>query len=67
MQQGEGPLARRALVLVIPVGLLGNGLYVFSGRPWLADLGLVVGGPALAAVYVTGLSLLSLLTSTHLL
>jgi uncharacterized protein len=42
------------------VGLVFNAFFVFSENAWLASLGFIVGAPALAAVYVSGLSLLSL-------
>lgn len=49
---------------VIPLGLLlglaFNLLFVFTADPWLSSLGFAIGAPALAAVYVSGLSLLSL-------
>lgn len=49
---------------VIPLGLLAglvfNALFVFTEEPWLASLGFTLGAPALAAVYISGLSLLSL-------
>jgi uncharacterized protein len=41
-------------------GALGNSLYLWADTPWLASLGITIGAPALAAVYVSGLSLLSI-------
>jgi uncharacterized protein len=41
-------------------GLGFNTLFVFASNPWLVSLGFTLGAPALAAVYISGLSLLSL-------
>jgi len=53
-------LFRRAMVIGLAVGLFGNSLYLFAESPWLAGLGFTLGAPALSAVYISGLSLLSL-------
>jgi uncharacterized protein len=50
----------RLLWLGLAVGLVGNTLAVFAEADWLASLGFTIGDPALAAFYVSGLSLLSL-------
>ncbi len=42
------------------IGLAFNALFVFIENVWLAALGFTIGAPALAAAYVSGLSLLSL-------
>jgi uncharacterized protein len=55
----QGVLRRAALGGLV-LGLAFNALYVFGGDPWLESLGLHIGAPALAACYVSGLSLLSL-------
>ncbi len=54
------PVLRRALWIGLVVGLIGNSLFVFAENGWLASLGFTIGAPALAAFYVSGLSLLSL-------
>jgi uncharacterized protein len=50
----------RVLWIGLVVGLIANSLFVFAEHDWLASLGFTIGAPALAAVYVGGLSLLSL-------
>lgn len=42
------------------IGLALNALFVFTENSWLASLGFTIGAPALAAAYVSGISLLSL-------
>lgn len=42
------------------IGLALNALFVFTENSWLASLGFTIGAPALAATYVSGISLLSL-------
>jgi len=42
------------------IGLAFNALLVFAENPWWASLGFIIGAPALAATYISGLSLLSL-------
>ncbi len=42
------------------IGLALNALFVFTKNSWLASLGFTIGAPALAAAYVSGISLLSL-------
>ena len=42
------------------IGLAFNALFVFGENLWLASLGFTLGAPALAAVYVSSLALLSL-------
>ena len=54
------PVLWRVLWIGLMVGLIGNSLFVFAENDWLASLGFTVGAPALAAFYVSGLSLLSL-------
>ncbi|MFZ6026813.1 MAG: DUF418 domain-containing protein [Chloroflexota bacterium] len=54
------PRLQRILVVGLIVGLLGNAVYLFTENIWLGSLGLTVGAPALAATYISGLSLLSL-------
>ena len=54
------PVLWRVLWIGLVVGLIGNSLFVFAENDWLASLGFTVGAPALAAFYVSGLSLLSL-------
>lgn len=46
----------RILLIGGVVGMLGNSLYLTTKNPWLASLGITVGAPALAAVYVGALS-----------
>jgi len=53
-------LAQRVLVAGGLIGLAGGTLLVFAEASWLSGLGLAVSGPALAAAYIAGLSLLSL-------
>ncbi|MBI5954689.1 MAG: DUF418 domain-containing protein [Chloroflexi bacterium] len=50
----------KAIPLGLLAGLVFNALFVFVEEPWLSSLGFTIGAPALAAVYVSGLSLLSL-------
>ncbi len=42
------------------VGLIFNALFVFGENAWLSTLGFTAGAPALAAAYISGLSLFSL-------
>ncbi len=42
------------------IGLAFNALFVFTENPWWTSLGFIIGAPALAAVYISGLSLISL-------
>lgn len=53
------PLLRRGLWIGLAVGLAGVGL-LRSDAPWVASLGYTLSGPGLAALYICGLSLLSL-------
>lgn len=53
-------LAKQALIIGIVLGIAGNSLLVFSGNSWLKSLGMTIGAPALAAAYVSALSLISL-------
>ncbi len=50
----------KVILLGLLLGLVFNALFVFVEEPWLASLGFTIGAPAFAAVYVSGLSLLSL-------
>ncbi len=49
-------LALWGLLIGVPL----NALFVFVENPWWASLGFTLGAPALAATYISGLSLLSL-------
>lgn len=44
----------------LPVGLIFNALFILTEAPWLSSLGFTIGAPAFAAVYISGLALLSL-------
>jgi uncharacterized protein len=52
-------LKRIALVGLL-IGLAFNTLLVFAENPWWTSLGFIIGAPALAATYISGLCLLSL-------
>lgn len=54
---------KKAALWGLLMGLVFNALFVFSENAWLASLGFIAGAPALAAVYVSGLSWLSLQTT----
>lgn len=51
---------RKIILWGLLVGLGFNALFVFASNPWLASLGFTLGAPALAAVYISSLSLFSL-------
>jgi len=53
-------LLKRIFWIALPIGLLGNAAYVLLDNVWLATLGVIFGSPALSAVYVSGIALLSL-------
>jgi uncharacterized protein len=51
---------QKMVLLGLLIGLAFNSLFVFVENNWIATLGFTIGAPALAAVYISGLSLLSL-------
>lgn len=51
---------KRIFWIALPFGIIGNAAFVFLEDIWLSTLGVIIGSPALSAVYVSGLSLLSL-------
>lgn len=53
------PLWRRGLWMGLAAGVAGGAL-LLTDSPWLTSLGYTLSGPGLAAVYICGLSLLSL-------
>lgn len=59
LSENESILKRIALWGLF-IGLAFNALFVFVENPWWASLGFIIGAPALAATYISGLSLLSL-------
>jgi len=54
------PILKKALLAGLLIGLVFNTLFVFVDHPWVSSLGFIIGAPALAAFYISGLSLLSL-------
>jgi uncharacterized protein len=54
---------QKIILLGLLIGLAFNSLFVFVENNWISALGFTIGAPALAAVYVSGLSLLSLKAS----
>ena len=50
---------KRIFWVALPLGLIGNATYVLVEDIWLSTFGVIIGSPALSAVYVTGLSLIS--------
>lgn len=54
---------QKIILFGLLIGLAFNSLFVFVENNWISALGFTIGAPALAAVYVSGLSLLSLKAS----
>lgn len=54
------PALKRVFIAGLLIGGLGNGVMLLFPDPLPASLGFTIGAPALAAAYVSGLSLLSL-------
>jgi uncharacterized protein len=51
---------RKIILAGLLIGLGFNALFVFASNPWLSSLGFTIGAPALAAAYISSISLLSL-------
>ncbi|MBN1666468.1 MAG: DUF418 domain-containing protein [Anaerolineales bacterium] len=56
----ERAFLKRAGLVGLLVGLVGNGIYLWVEDPWLSALAITLGAPAMSTAYVGGLSLLSL-------